>query len=346
MHAVRVERRSAQAADLTGRVLCHELRGDDGRVAIAKGRVLDDGDSQRALQLAWTELHLLALDDDDIHEDDAGDRIAHVVAGEAVTVRPPSGGHWPLAAMHRGLLTIDTHRLERVNLLDGPCVYTLLDGQIVEAGEIVARAKIIPFAVNAGVLAQVDSIFADGLGAVRVREFVPHRVGAVVHQSMGDRAVARFRDAVAEKVGWFGSSLCAVETTAPNVEAIVRAFDAAARSGAEIVLVAGTKAMDMLDPTFAALDDLGARMVGHGVPAHPGSLLWLAEWKGIPIVGMPTCGLFAQATVFDLVITRMLAGERVGRRELAILGHGGFLTRDMAFRLPAYRAAAERGAVE
>ena len=104
--------------------------------------------------------------------------------------------------------------------------------------------------------------------------------------------------------------------------------------------------MDLLDPTFAALDRIGARMVGHGVPAHPGSLLWLAEWNGVPVVGMPTCGLFAQATVFDLVIARLLTGERLGRKELARLGHGGFLTRDMAFRLPAYRAAGVRGAVE
>ena len=65
MHAVRVTRASAQSADLSGRVLCHELRSDDGRVAIAKGRVLDDADSRRALELPWTELHLLALDSDD-----------------------------------------------------------------------------------------------------------------------------------------------------------------------------------------------------------------------------------------------------------------------------------------
>ena len=95
-----------------------------------------------------------------------------------------------------------------------------------------------------------------------------------------------------------------------------------------------------------ALEQVGARMVRQGVPAHPGSLLWIADWAGIPIVGMPTCGLFAQATVFDLVIGRMLAGVRLDHVELARLGHGGFLTRAMALRLPAYRAAAERGAVE
>ena len=98
MHAIRVARGSAQPADLTGRVLCHELRFADGRVAIAKGRVLDAADSERALDLAWSELHLVALDPDDVHEDAAGGRIARRVAGEGVRLRDSSGGHWALAS--------------------------------------------------------------------------------------------------------------------------------------------------------------------------------------------------------------------------------------------------------
>ncbi len=84
MYAVRVERDRAQASDLAGRVLCHELRFDDGRVAIPKGRVLDDDTAARALALTWSEIHLLALDVDDVHEDEAGDRIARLVAGDGV----------------------------------------------------------------------------------------------------------------------------------------------------------------------------------------------------------------------------------------------------------------------
>jgi hypothetical protein len=346
MLAVRIERRSAQHTDLKGRVLCHELRAEDGRVAIAKGRVLDDDDCARALTLDWSELHLLALADDDVHEDEAGDRIARAVAGEGVVVRNVSGGHWPLVATHRGLLAVDQLALERINTLDGPCVYSLYDHQVIDAGEVVARAKILPFAVSSAVLDRAESISVAANGVIRVRPFLSYRVGAVVHESMGERAVARFRTAVAEKVGWFGSSLCAVEVTPPSRDGIVDSFNAVVKAGAQIVLVAGTKAMDMLDPTFAALDHLGARMIRHGVPAHPGSLLWLADWNGVPVVGMPTCGLFAQATVFDLVMARVLTGERLGAAELAGLGHGGFLNRDMAFRMPAYRAATERGAVE
>jgi hypothetical protein len=66
----------------------------------------------------------------------------------------------------------------------------------------------------------------------------------------------------------------------------------------------------------------------------------------VPIVGLPTCGLFSQATVFDLVLPQILAGERVDGPALAELGHGGLLRREVAFRFPPYRPSRQRGALD
>ena len=118
------------------------------------------------------------------------------------------------------------------------------------------------------------------------------------------------------------------------------------RGGAQTLIVAGASALDPLDPVFGALELLGARMERHGAPAHPGSLLWLARWRDRVIVGMPTCGMFSQATTFDLVLPRLFAGERVGNAELAGLGHGGLLSRELAYRFPQYRANVARGELE
>ena len=43
----------------------------------------------------------------------------------------------------------------------------------------------------------------------------------------------------------------------------------------------------------------------------------------IPVLGIPACGMYHRTTVFDLVMPRILAGEHIGRKELAELGHGG-----------------------
>jgi molybdopterin biosynthesis enzyme len=179
-----------------------------------------------------------------------------------------------------------------------------------------------------------------------VRPFIARRVGAVVQESLGSRAMARFREALAEKVEWFGSTLLEPVFVAPAAGDVAGGIRQLLDRGVDLVAVAGSKPMDPLDPAFEALAQVGATMVRHGVPAHPGSLFWLARLGEVAVVGMPTCGLFSQASVFDLVLPRLLTGERVEARELASLGHGGFLTKDMAFRFPPYRQARERGAVE
>ncbi len=41
------------------------------------------------------------------------------------------------------------------------------------------------------------------------------------------------------------------------------------------------------------------------------------------LLGVPACGLHHRITVLDLVLPRILAGEKIGKAELAFLGHGG-----------------------
>jgi hypothetical protein len=43
----------------------------------------------------------------------------------------------------------------------------------------------------------------------------------------------------------------------------------------------------------------------------------------IPVLGIPACGLHDKTTVFDLLLPRVLAAEKIGREELAELGYGG-----------------------
>ena len=86
--------------------------------------------------------------------------------------------------------------------------------------------------------------------------------------------------------------------------------------GAQVIALAGSRAMDPLDPAFEALQRVGARMERHGVPAHPGSLVWLARAGAASIIGMPACGLFSQASVFDLLLPRLLTGHHLGHPEV------------------------------
>jgi hypothetical protein len=339
------QRRDGATSDvLVGKVLCHDVRDAAGKVALAKGARLDAEAAGTLLVLPWDEVHLLALEPGDLHEEDAGRRLAAAAAGDGVEVKGYTGGQWTLTAARRGLLRVNTARLNAVNVQKGVAVFTLFDRQPVDRGETVAKAKITPLAIGAETVSAVEQS-ARG-GAVTVAAFRPAAVGAVARESLEPRQRARFESALKTKIDWFGGRLLPVRFASASPRAVADELTALHAEAADLLIVAGASALDPLDPVFGGLGLLGARMERHGAPAHPGSLLFLARWKDLPVLGMPTCGMFSQATTFDLVLPRLLAGEAIGNVEIAALGHGGLLSREMAYRFPPYRAGAARGELE
>lgn len=344
MKALAVRPGEATPESLAGCVLCHDVRGADGTVVAEKGARLDAASAVTILGATRDELHVLALDPGDLHEEDAGRRLAAALAGTAIDVRPYAGGQWPLVARERGLFHVDAEALARVNTHAGISVFTLFDGQPVERGETLAKAKVTPLVIGEDTIRTVEGEAAGGV--VSVRMFRPAVIGAVARGKLDARQRERFETALKQKIDWLGARLLPLRFAESSPRAVADDLTALAAADAEILVVAGASALDPLDPVFGALDLLGARMERHGAPAHPGSLLWLARWRGRPVLGMPTCGMFSQATTFDLVLPRILAGETIGNAEIAALGHGGLLSRDMAWRFPAYKAGAARGELE
>jgi hypothetical protein len=341
------QRREAATADvLLDRILCHDVRDASGKVAAPKGARIDAAVARTLLATPWEEIHLLALEPGDLHEEEAGRRLAAAVVGQGVEVRGYTGGQWTLAAARRGLLRIRSGALTDVNAQEGMSVFTLFDGQPVEPGEVVAKAKVTPLVLPETTVRAVEQVAAAAGGVILVAGFRPSTVGVVARESLDARQRARFESALRQKIDWLGGRLLPIRFAGPTDQAVADELRALRTEGADVLIVAGASALDPLDPVFGGLTLLGAAMERHGAPAHPGSLLWLARWNSAPVLGMPTCGMFSQATTFDLVLPRLLTGERIGNRELAGLGHGGLLSREMAYRFPPYRANAARGELE
>ena len=343
MRAIAVRRAGATAASLIGRVICHDVRDGAGTVAVDKGRSLDDAAAARLLDLAWDEVHVLELEAGDLHEEPAGARLSAAAAGHGAAVKGYAGGQWTLVATRRGLCRVAAEDLHAVNALEGMSVFTLWDWVPVEAGEAVARAKITPLAIaEAAVKHAEERAWAAG-GLVRVDGFAPRVFGAVAREHLEPRQRERFESSLTEKIDWFGSRLLPVRYPAADAGSVGAEMRALLDAGAEILIAAGAGSLDPLDPVFEGLRQVGGRMERHGAPAHPGSLLWIAEVGGRPVVGMPACGMFSQASTFDLVLPRILTGARVDNAAVAELGHGGLLSRESAYRFPPYRKTGHRG---
>lgn len=346
MKAIAQRREGTTAEALVGTVLCHDVRDGAGKIVAPKGARLDAAAAAAVLDAPWEEIHVLTLDAGDLHEERAGARLASAIVGDGVEVKGYTGGQWALAANRRGVLGVDVVALAEVNVHGAISVFTLFDGQPVEPGEVVARAKVTPLVVGESTIQAVEATARQARGVVRVGAFRPLRVGAVAREKLDDKQRTRFEAALRQKIDWAGGSLLPVRYAGATPQAVAAELASLDQAGAEVLIVAGASALDPLDPVFGGLDLLGARMERHGAPAHPGSLLWLAFLRGKSILGMPTCGMFSQATTFDLVLPRVFAGAPLDNASIAGLGHGGMLSRDMSYRFPQYRANVARGELE
>jgi hypothetical protein len=325
-----------------GFVLAQDVRDASGTVVVGKGTVLDRDAVARARDLPWTELHVVEMEPGDVHELDGGRRIAAAMAGPGVeAAKTFATGAFSLTATKRGLLDVDSERLGRLNEVEDVAAFALPQKRVVVEGEVVARTKIVPFVTREDRVRAAEEAAQGGI--VRVREFAPLRVTVLVQEELREQGLAKFRAAIDEKLAFFGAPSPQISRVAGTPDALASALREAVAGGAQLVVVAGSRPMDPLDPALDALARAGARMVKSGIPAHPGTLLWVAELGSAPVVGMPTCGMAAKATTLDLVLPRIFAGDRLSLQEISRLGDGGLFSAESSYVLPPYRPGVARG---
>ena len=325
---------SAEAID--GAVLAQTLvaRNDHHRAVLVKGRILSQDDWPVVAGTGIEELHVVRLEPGDVHEDEAARELAELVAGPGIVRHEPVESQVRLSAAVNGIFHVDVVRLQALNSVEDVSVFTLFDGQLVSKGKTVAGVKVTPFVVPAARLREAARVI-DRKDVVRVMAFKPMRVGILVRERLDPAQRAKFQKSIEIKVGWFGSAISEIRYVADEVTAVETALHEVLLD-ADLLLTAGANATDPLDPTLIALEHAGAKMEKRGAPAHPGSAVWLAYMEDKAIFGVAACGMFSKATVLDLILPRLFTGARVSAADFNGLGHGGLLSKDMAFRFPAY----------
>lgn len=310
---------------------------------LPKGRVLSAADVRALDALPWSEVQVLEAEPGDLHEEVAGRRLATAAAGEGVEAAEMEGGSLPLVARRRGLLEFDPERLARINTIADLALYTLPRGSVVSEGEVVGRAKVVPFVTREERVRRAEEIAS---GLVRVRPFLPLRGSLLVHEQIAEAALQRAKGAFEQKLAFFGAELTVARAVPGNPEALAAAIGEEQRRGAGLLVLAGSRSMDPDDPVLRALELSGARMERHGVPAYPGTLLWIAYLGDVPVVGAPSCGIFSRATSLDVVLPRLLAGDHMDVDAIAELSAGGLLAPSSSYQVAPYKRGIPRGQLE
>ncbi len=336
MKAITLTASSASLGDtLAGAVVAESVRVD-GRRLFRKGEVLT---SERIGDLAWLDrpIHAVLPEAGDIHEDAAAVRLAAAIAGPGTTCRKPVLSRVNVLAGRKGLLRVDRDAVMALNCVPDVAIFTQIDRIAVLPGKTLAGVKITPIVTRKEHIERAESIAAES-PVIQVKPFLPLRVGVFSTEGMGGAAQQRFRDSVRSKVSWYGGSVVDIVDVPRDPGAVREILRRYRDQHVDLVLAGGGNTVDPLDPTLAALQEVGAEMITFGAPLHPGSMLWLAQWQDTPVFNLASCSMFSRSTSADLILPWIMAGEQVRREDIAALGYGGHLDKDMQFRFPSYES--------
>lgn len=320
--------------DAVGKDLSHDITeirpGEFKGAAFRKGHTVCDEDICHLQKLGKNHLYLIDLEEDEIHENEAAAIMARALAGEGITWEDnPREGKIGLHAARDGLLSVDTAALAAFNLVDEVMCATLHSHSLVKQGELVAATRAIPLVMKRAPVERAAAVAAANGGTVSVRALQNAAVGLIVtgnevyHGLIEDR----FAPILTQKIESLGSRVQNVAFAPDDTDLIRRAIETHLDNNCDLILLSGGMSVDPDDVTRQGIQLAGAEEFNYGAAALPGAMFLVAYIRGIPLLGVPACGLHHRVTVLDLMLPRILSGEKIGKSELAFVGHGG-LCRD------------------
>ncbi len=312
-----------------GQLICHDItkieKGAFKGAIFKRGHRICAEDVETLLSLGKNHIYTLELEEGELHEDEAGMRLARALTGPGLAVGEPSEGRLDLFAKHSGLLKIDTARLQRINSVPDVVVATLHSGTPLENGEKVAGAKVIPLVVNEETVTAVENICAEGSPPLQVKPYLAYKIGGIItgQEVVEGRIKDGFAPVLTEKAARFGQEEPFISFCGDDADQIAALVEELLGKGCNMVIITGGMSVDPDDVTPTGIKKTGAEVIKYGAPALPGAMFLLAYKDELPLIGLPACAMYFQNTVLDILLPRLLAGEKVTSEEIAALGHGG-----------------------
>lgn len=297
-----------------------------------KGHLITEQDIPKLLDIGKEHIYIIELSDDDLHEDDAARRMAEALIDEQLLMSEPHEGKVSIQSPVPGVTKIAREVVDEVNRLGEIALATTYHYKAVVAGGKLAATRVIPLVVSKRKVEMVEEIAVrykkqHGCAPISVIPLPVRRIGLLTTGSevYNGRIEDKFGPAVRAKLEALGSIVAEQRFVPDDRERIVQEIHALAAKGYHMILVTGGMSVDPDDRTPGAIAAAGAKIVSYGTPMLPGSMLLAGYIDQIPIVGLPGCVMHDPYTSFDVLLPKLLLGERIEREDIVALGYGGLL---------------------
>jgi len=314
-------------ADTENTILVHSIRLPE--LTLKKGKKISAADITLLINAGVESIEVAALQDGDIGEDQAAGILAGETAGANLEADQPFTGRCNLYATQPGLLVINHGGVDQINgVHESLTLATLAPYSTVTAKQLVATAKIIPFAVTKRHLVSCLQAARKHFPLLSVAPFAGHRVGLILTSLPGMRKsiLDKTVKVLCGRLEPLACRLSREMRCGHDRQELCAALTDLTGSGVEIIIISSASAIaDRRDVVPSAITAAGGEVVHFGMPVDPGNLLLYARIDRVPVLGMPGCARSPKLNGFDFVLQRLAAGLKVSARDIMYMGAGGLL---------------------
>lgn len=194
----------------------------------------------------------------------------------------------------------------------------------VKRGDKIVGMRVVPLVIKEEKMHRVEEICA-GEPIFHLLPFRKMKAGIVTTGSevYYGRIQDQFTPVVKKKLEEAGMEVMGNTLCNDDAGMVTDAIREWIKEGAGLVVCTGGMSVDPDDRTPLAIRNASDEVITYGAPVLPGAMFMLAYAGEIPVVGLPGCVMYARRTIFDLVLPRLAAGERLCAEDFYRLGEGG-----------------------
>ena len=329
-----------KTVDAEGAVLCHDItqiiKGVTKDAVFRKGHIVTKEDIPVLLSVGKDQLYVWEKEEGMLHENDAAEVLCAMCKGEHMERSQAKEGKIELSAACDGLLKINNNGLKAVNGFGQMMIATRHGNFAVKKGDKLAGTRIIPLVIEEEKMTKAKEAAMAATGNKPILNLLPFKhkkVGIVTtgNEVFYGRIKDTFTPVIEGKMAEFDTEIIDHVTWNDDDTKVTASILDMIKKGADIVVCTGGMSVDPDDKTPLAIKNTGADIVSYGAPVLPGAMFMLAYYqvtegddpRTVAIMGLPGCVMYAKRTIFDLVLPRVMADDKVTAEELAALGPGG-----------------------
>lgn len=320
--------------DAVGHILCHDItqiiKDEKKGVLFKKGHVVKEDDIPLLLSVGKEHLFVWEKKEGIFHENEAAEILYRICAGDSLKMHGTDikEGKIEVVSEIDGVLKIRREALVAVNSLGEMMIASRHGDFPVKRGNKIAGTRIIPLVIEKE---KMDAA-KEAAGEYPVFDILPYhqkKVGIVTTGSEIRKGLIRdtFTPVLKEKLSEFPTEIIGQVMPGDDKALITEEVLSFADEGADLIICTGGMSVDPDDRTPGGIRDTGAEIITYGAPVLPGAMLLVAYLKRngrqIPVLGLPGCVMYAKRTVFDLILPRIMADDKIKAEEINALGEGG-----------------------